>query len=207
MTEAEWLGCTDPMPMLEFVSRTATGRKLRLFGVACSRHIWEKIDELGREAIEVAERYADGQAGSDALRAARLACRAAGDSASWYAAATLPLVAARNAALSAVAGPYYPEVERLAQAGLLRDIFGNPFRPPIFNPTWPTPGIVDLAQKMYEERDFSSMPILADALQEAGCDNADILDHCRGPEPHCRGCWLVDLLLHQEWTATDKSLS
>ena len=54
------------------------------------------------------------------------------------------------------------------------------------------------AQQMYESRDFSAMPILADALQDAGCDNADILDHCRGPGPHVRGCWVVDLVLGKE---------
>jgi hypothetical protein len=51
---------------------------------------------------------------------------------------------------------------------------------------------------MYEARDFSAMPILADALQDAGCDNDDILDHCRGPGPHVRGCWVVDLVLGEE---------
>ncbi|MDY3562094.1 hypothetical protein R5W23_003540 [Gemmata sp. JC673] len=50
---------------------------------------------------------------------------------------------------------------------------------------------------MYESRDFSAMPILADALQDAGCDRADILDHCRGPGQHVRGCWVVDLVLNK----------
>jgi hypothetical protein len=54
---------------------------------------------------------------------------------------------------------------------------------------------LSLARQMYESRDFSSMPILADALQDAGCDNDDILNHCRGPGPHVRGCWVVDLVL------------
>ena len=48
---------------------------------------------------------------------------------------------------------------------------------------------------MYETREFGAMPILADALQDAGCDNRGILDHCHEPEPHVRGCWVVDLLL------------
>jgi hypothetical protein len=51
---------------------------------------------------------------------------------------------------------------------------------------------------MYEERDFAGMPILADALEEAGCNNADILAHCREPGVHVRGCWVVDLLLAKE---------
>ncbi|WP_246523278.1 hypothetical protein [Gemmata palustris] len=76
-----------------------------------------------------------------------------------------------------------------------RDIFGNPFRPVVFSPSWRTSTVVALASQMYESRDFSAMPILADALQDAGCDSADILDHCRGPGPHVRGCWVVDLVL------------
>jgi hypothetical protein len=54
---------------------------------------------------------------------------------------------------------------------------------------------VQLACAIYDDRAFEQLPILADALEEAGCDNADILAHCRGPGPHVRGCWLVDLLL------------
>jgi hypothetical protein len=74
----------------------------------------------------------------------------------------------------------------------------NPFRPVAFDPEWRTSTAVALAGQMYEARDFSAMPILADALQDAGCDNADILDHCRSPGPHVRGCWVVDLVLGKE---------
>ena len=84
------------------------------------------------------------------------------------------------------------------QADLLRDIFGNPFRPVTFSPSWSTGTALSLAQGMYESRDFSAMPILADALQDAGCDSADVLDHCRGPGPHVRGCWVVDLVLGKD---------
>jgi hypothetical protein len=78
---------------------------------------------------------------------------------------------------------------------LLHDIFGNPFRPVAFDPAWRTDTAVALARQMYESRDFGAMPILADALQDAGCDSADVLDHCRGLGPHVRGCWVVDLVL------------
>lgn len=81
---------------------------------------------------------------------------------------------------------------------LLRDIFGNPFRPVAFAPAWRTSDAMSLARGMYKSRDFSAMPILADALQDAGCDNDDILAHCRGPGPHVRGCWVVDLVLGKE---------
>jgi hypothetical protein len=88
--------------------------------------------------------------------------------------------------------------EKAAQAALLRDIFGNPFRPVTFAPSWRTDTVLSLARQMYDLRDFSAMPILADALQDAGCDNDDVLDHCRGPGPHVRGCWVVDLVLGKE---------
>ena len=77
----------------------------------------------------------------------------------------------------------------------LRDIFGNPFRPVAFAPERRSDTAVAIAQQMYESRDFSAMPILADALQDAGCDSADVLDHCRQPGEHVRGCWAVDLVL------------
>jgi hypothetical protein len=77
-----------------------------------------------------------------------------------------------------------------------RDVFGpNPLALPPFAPAWRTGTAVSLACQMYESRDFSGMPILADALQDAGCDSADVLDHCRGPGPHVRGCWVVELVL------------
>ena len=77
----------------------------------------------------------------------------------------------------------------------LRDIFGNPFRPVAFSPAWRTDTTVALAGRMYEERDFSAMPILADALEDAGCTDPDLLGHLRGSGPHVRGCWVVDLVL------------
>ena len=79
---------------------------------------------------------------------------------------------------------------------LLRDIFGNPFRPVAFDPNWRTDTALSLARVMYESREFGAMPILADALQDAGCEHTDILNHCRDPNGvHVRGCWVVDLVL------------
>lgn len=88
--------------------------------------------------------------------------------------------------------------EFAAQASLLRDIFGNPFRPVTADPAWLTSTVVSLALAIYDERALDRLPILADALEDAGCDHADILDHCRGPGPHARGCFVVDLLLKKE---------
>ena len=87
------------------------------------------------------------------------------------------------------------------QVQLLRDVFGNPFRAININPSlvaWNGGTVVKLAQAIYDDRAFDRLPILADALEDAGCDNADILAHCRGPGPHVRGCWVVDLILGKE---------
>jgi len=80
----------------------------------------------------------------------------------------------------------------------LRDIFGNPFRPVAFAPEWRTDTVVALARQMYDAREFGAMPILADALQDAGCEEGQILEHCRGTGPHVRGCWVVDFVLGKE---------
>jgi hypothetical protein len=83
-------------------------------------------------------------------------------------------------------------------ARLIRDVFPNPARPVAIDPAWRTADAVALARGMYESRDFAAMPILADALQDAGCDDEQLLGHCRGPGPHVRGCWVVDLVLGKE---------
>lgn len=85
--------------------------------------------------------------------------------------------------------------EDVVHANLIRDIFGNPFRPATVSPAWQTTTIVSLAQAAYDGRTYDRMPILGDALEDAGCDNADVLNHCRQPGEHMRGCWVVDLLL------------
>ena len=97
------------------------------------------------------------------------------------------------------------EVEEAAkgrQADIFRELFGNPFAPISIRPAWSTPTVTNLAQAAYEERalpsgklDAARLAVLSDALEEAGCDNADILNHLRSSGPHVRGCWAVDLLL------------
>ncbi|MBX9585555.1 MAG: hypothetical protein K2X87_35050 [Gemmataceae bacterium] len=78
----------------------------------------------------------------------------------------------------------------------MRDLFGNPFRPVAFDPDWRTSTAVALARGMYDARDFGPMPVLADALQDAGCDHPEVLAHCRDPAGiHVRGCWVVDGVL------------
>jgi hypothetical protein len=237
VTEAEWLACTEPTPMLEFLGDRASSRKLRLFAVACCRRIWPLITEAHcREAVEIAERFADGLVTAEAQEAAHiaaegvrrevedteaplfsgvayatthaasytvhdkgtvwLACRAAVNAAC----AAGHALSSQGASEDEVAAAY--NAEFAAQTALVRDLFGNPFRPaPFPDPSWLAWNdgtVVKLAESIYDERAFDRMPILADALEEASCTKADILAHCRGPGPHVRGCWVVDLLLGKE---------
>ena len=87
-------------------------------------------------------------------------------------------------------------VERKAQVRLLDEVCANQYRPVAFDPAWRTSDAVALARSMYDSRDFSAMPILADALQDAGCEDEQVLNHCRDANPvHVRGCWVCDLVL------------
>jgi hypothetical protein len=81
---------------------------------------------------------------------------------------------------------------------MVREIFGNPFSPIHFNPSWRRQHVLTLAEKIYDERAFDRLPILADALEQAGCENQEVLNHCRESGPHVRGCWVVDAVLGKE---------
>ncbi len=227
MTEAEWLKCTDPKPMLEFLGERASQRKLRLFAVVCCRRLWNLLsDKYSRKALTIAERYADGDvsqkklgfARGDARRAAEFAHREerprADASAMW--AVSLVCEAFIGSALVAVglaarceAYPGYPS--RLAdaqkeQSSLLRDMFGSPFRVVTNDPNWLTATVTKLAQAAYDNRILPAgtlepdrLAILADALEEAGCTDEQVLTHLRGPSgPHVRGCFVLDLLLDKK---------
>jgi hypothetical protein len=217
MTEKQWLACKSPMSMLRHLHGQGGGRKLRLFAAACCRRAWDRLtDERSRRAVEAAERLADGEATTKELAAAwrsawRVSARRTEDDSRYVAAA------ACYAADSLIWGGAYDAAgavarhagqrkarpgEEKAQVALLRDLFGNPFRPASVSPAWQTAEVVALAQAAYDERalpsgtlDATRLAVLADALEEAGCTDADILNHCRQPGVHVRGCWVVDLLL------------
>ncbi len=215
MTEEEWLRCDDPDTMLTFLQGRAGDRKLRLFACACCRQVWRYIRRSeSRNAVAASEEFADGeltsiQLGWDAGRAAEAASLLAFEAgvsmrmAKWaerdaaQAAAAVPrnpVAPARVAALARAVITATPDKPH-DQAGLLRDVFGNPFRPVPLDPAWLTSDVAALAAGIYEDRAFDRLPVLADALMDAGCDNGDILGHCRGSGPHVRGCWVIDLLL------------
>jgi hypothetical protein len=92
--------------------------------------------------------------------------------------------------------------ERQAQATLLHDLFGNPFRSSSRLPphvlAWNDGTVLHVARGIYDKRVFDSLPILADALLDAGCDNETLIQHCRSEGPHVQGCWAVDLILGKE---------
>jgi hypothetical protein len=231
MTEADWLTSVEPVPMLEHLrpglTKTAAGRrKLRLLACACVRRFWDVMrDEWDRNAVLVAERYADGQADKAALREARAAARdyrtrprrpQAGDDGpkltwpaqlaavdeAWRAAAhtlrdcpeTAWLLARDSGPTDTHTSPSHTEARR-CHAALVRDLFGNPFRPATLAPACRTQTVTALAGAVYEEHAFDRLPILADALEDAGCTDRAILDHLRSGVPHVRGCWALDLVL------------
>jgi hypothetical protein len=219
MTEAEWLACDDPKAMRVALLTTAavSERRMRLVGCACCRRLWKWMtDTRSQQAVEGVERYVDKQLSITELHGLRDAARKAWEAAPYDMAKKSNAPAAAAATATYVSSPHidinvlsntmgaaieaFPKkarqvVEQRYQSILLRDIFGNPFRPITLAPTWQTDAAVSVAKQMYESRDFSAMPILADALQDAGCDNDDILSHCRQPGEHVRGCWVVDLVL------------
>jgi hypothetical protein len=198
MTEREWLAGTDPQKMLGFLKGKASDRKLRLFAVACCRLVWHRVDDWGSwNAVESAELFADGQIRREKMTAAA--------SEAWHELAQKVCLyeAGRAASTTALyaAGWAMPAPERVKQAAVLRDIVGNPFHPVALATAWKQwQGglVVALAQRVYEERAFDHLPILADALEEAGCENPEILGHLRSPGPHTRGCHIVDILLGRE---------
>jgi hypothetical protein len=280
MTEAEWLACTDPAAMLEFIRGKANDRKLRLFACACCRRVWNFLsdDEWGRRLVELAERFADGAACPEEVENAQeqsdsaAAClgfasigarstarrdpsaipnafalyKKAG--ACWAAFAAIhpdAAYAASQAAAEAASASldfaqplddldrkilglplswprsswWFParifgdwqsalerrwRPERSEQAGIIRDLL-NPFVSISVSPAVLDRNdalVVRLAQAAYAERhlpdgtlDNGRLAILADALEEAGCTDVDILSHLRSPGPHVRGCWPLDLCL------------
>ena len=202
MTAEEWFATTDPWAMLR--EAKASERKLRLFACGCVRLLMEPdMDAQLRAGIDAVEQYADARTNPERSQI-KLARRIAKES--FPRGSLLEMVA--RISVEEAAHAVVAECEKLdlvkwdwktgyeARARLLRELFGNPFRPVTFAPEWLTSTVVALAKQMYESWDFGAMPILADALQDAGCDNDDVLNHCRDAHAtHVRGCWVVDLVL------------
>jgi hypothetical protein len=223
MTEDQWPASADAGALLARLTAEAKRhrRRLRLFSVACCRRLGRWIiNERLWKCLDAAERYADGR-----LKDSGLDHWTAEANRSWQAAEqpgarirNRPAVVRAHHAIAYTClsdryrayaraapiilgaskefgGPFVREMRSLFPR-LLRDIFGNPFRPVPFDRAWRTAAVVGLAETIYADRDFNLMPVLGDALEEAGCDEEGVLRHCRDPQQvHVRGCWVVDLVL------------
>lgn len=223
MTESDWMACSDPGKMLEFLRGKVSDRKFRLFAVACCRLIWHLLPDIRcRQAVEISERFADGLISSkeDLDSGIILANKAAREltGRNWAASAVTALCGRRvvgavwNTGLAMttqaqadwlrVARHSLPEVAfkiaRNDKCDLVRDIFRHPFRSIYLDPNFLTSSVKALASAIYDDRAFDRLPILADALTDAGCHEEEILNHCRGDGPHGRGCWVLDLLLGKQ---------
>jgi hypothetical protein len=197
MTEEEWLKNSNLRSMVEFIGENASDRKLRLFVVACCRRKWNRFSDHDRATIELAERYADGKASVAKLATAR---DAAGFRSPFDGFDGLDGLMVRDAVATAAFSAAQlcscgsSSLEDCVRAILLRCIVGNPFRPVSLG-LWITPAAATVAQDTYDRRDFAALPVLADLLEEAGCPEQSVLDHCRNRGLHARGCWVVDLVL------------
>jgi hypothetical protein len=214
MTEAEWLVCADLYAMLRHLHERVSVRKMRLFACACCRRVTHLYpDPRLNEATETVERHAEGRATDAELMAVRdlaltielnyewpASARWVAAAVDWaamsYCAADVPTMAACCA--QRALPPAAHQDEMAAQCTLLREVIGNPFQYGQSDGDWlrwnrgATVG--EMARVIADERRFDELPVLADALVEAGCDSEAVLRHCREGGPHVRGCWVVDLL-------------
>jgi hypothetical protein len=219
MTEEGWWGCGDPGALLNHLRDKAGARKFRLYAIACCWRFSQLLaDDRTRLGLIAAEEFCEGRIREKQRAAAEQAVLAVinadlGDATKTaspvhYIALAVQQATRRNrdmwfatyqarAFVESAAGDRTGE--RIVHGRVLREVFGNPFRPVTFDPAWRTTDVLLLARGTYEEKAFDRMPILADALQDAGCDSADILDHLRDPQAtHVRGCWALDLVLGKE---------
>ena len=203
-----------------------TKRKARLAAsAACARAMVHLADAGLADSVALSEAFADGEGSGEQLlawrdRAAQIAdalLESQPDNTTTVhyhaaiaakAATSLKILSTAQDAIEGAACALQAAMPVRTTAGnlevtgaftrLLRDIFGNPFRPVSFDSHWRTSDVVGLARAIYEDRAFDRLPILADALMDAGCADEQVLAHCRGDGPHVRGCWVVDLVLGKE---------
>jgi hypothetical protein len=211
MTEEEWRTCETPQAMLQWLQEKAIGtdRKYRLAACAFARRVWRRLmrEPSAQDAIVLMEKFADGLATEgERYNAWR------GSWGNWGSVDEIPYdsSSAESQAVAWILTQDARDAVRLviaqspdtqSQPALLRCIFGSPGRPVTLNPAWLTPTVSALALTVYQKRSLPSghlgkdrLAILADALEDAGCQDPQILEHCRGKGPHVRGCWCVDLL-------------
>jgi hypothetical protein len=183
-----------PLRMLAFLrdSGQASERKLRLFASACCR-LDRHGNFSGLVVLDHAEDAADGLLPlGEARRLEAIVRRLFTDS--W----TLAPAAELFGAVRRLLAPGGLRGRPHEQAALVRCLFRHTSRSTVLDPAWLAwdgGTVVKLAQTIYDERAFAQLPILGDALEEAGCAEEALLEHCRQPGLHARGCWVVDALL------------
>ena len=219
MTNTEWLASDDDLAMLEAVRASASERQLRLIAIACSRHLRLMLNDgvaavAIDEALGAAERYAEALGTKASLKRARRSVSAVRHgmsvvvgvaSPAWNALWLTEVAASENAC-----GSVIPEIQRLAgmrliavherppTCNLIRCVIGPPSRLNPTNRAACTSEVISLARSIDEHRSFERMPVLAQALEAAGCDDCDALSHCRTHGDHVRGCWVVDEILGKQ---------
>ncbi len=197
MKEVEWLTCKDPRKMAKVAVECsrASDRTCRLFVAA----FWGwQVPRLPRRQREDLQRRVE--AVEQWVETGKLP-------AGFVASVSEHLIFfnenARAAVTKTIQAPNASwktdwEEALAVQPSFLREVFGNPFRSDMCDESWLTSDVVALARGIYEEKAFDRMPILADALQDPGCANEDVLNHCRDASlAHVRGCWVLDLLLEK----------
>jgi hypothetical protein len=203
MTENHWLSCDSPVPLLEHLKGKVSDRKLRLFACHCLRRVWHFLDDDRKQQLQTFERdltdwpigtekwqlrFGEHRTLNDAIGQVKFGAAWA---AAWNLSGEVCASLGKNSANQR-------QAEHQWQTSLVREMFGNPFRRVIVFPYWRTATVGQLADAIYVHEDFAGLPILSDALEEAGCDNMEILAHLRQPGPHIRGCWALDLVLDKE---------
>lgn len=204
MSEPVWLEATDPTSLIESLPRPVSDRKLRLFAAACHRRLWSRLSALERQVPEAVEQFLEGKITQEQFD---LAYRDNGlfpgeDRAPRPDEYPVERALAEIEYITEYAEDAWAEVA--AQADLVREIFGNPFRPVAIEPgwrSWKDGTVPRIARAIYDERrlpeghlDPARLGVLADALAEAGCTSEALLSHLRGPGPHFLGCWAIDAL-------------
>jgi hypothetical protein len=194
--EHTWLSCTVPRHLLRYLKGRTTDRKLRLWACAATAHRYAQDKDV-LAAVALVEAWVDGDYPSELQSHARtgICSRSAWDAAYEGTIRALEKLPSSDKKIQ------YTKFQLAA----VHEIFGNPFRPVVFEPRWRNPTVISLARAAYDERlpstghlDAARLAVLADALEDADCTDPAILGHLRGAGPHCRGCWALDLVLARE---------
>jgi hypothetical protein len=210
MTRNDWPNGADIHTALLAVRHRMSARQLRLLACVCARRDWRLLrSEASRRAVALAERYSDRHVNDDRLSSAytdALKAISRRRDGAEIAAATVATIAASRLheryeveALAAALGELSRWVSTLNECQLV-PVLGELLRPrdlSTFPAHYGTPDVLALAHQAYHERDWSVLPVLGDALEDAGCPWPDVLEHCRAPGRHYRGCW-VELILGHE---------